>query len=161
MAGAPAGEAPVQIVGGAVAVERYADLHRELEEEVEVRGVETDSVGVNTQVRVNFSGQPRLQQLQQGTRALHAIEQRLAPVQDDRDPPQRVRGAVFCDAVDDARGRLLAQRKGSAAPRLVGVFVDVAVVAGQVTSAVQLQHVLPERQYRGAGDHCRGASRIR
>ena len=82
-----------------------------------------------------------------------AREQRLAAVQNDAHLRQRVRTRVFGDPfgghVDQGRGHGHRAR----APALIGHHVDVAVVAGQVAAAVDLEKELLEWAGAPAGFH--------
>ena len=51
---------------------------------------------------------------------------------------------VLGDPHSDLRGRRDGHDTRALAPALIGVFVDIAVIAGQVASTVHLEHKLAE-----------------
>ncbi|GII92012.1 hypothetical protein Ssi02_22430 [Sinosporangium siamense] len=71
-----------------------------------------------------------------------AGEQGFAAVEDDADLGQRVGGGVFGDALGGVVHGRRGHDGGLGPPPLVGGSVDVAVVAGEVTSARDLHDEL-------------------
>ena len=77
-----------------------------------------------------------------------AGQQGLSAMQHDLYRAQAVLGRVFSDTSGRPRNRLIRHADRAAAPALVRALVHIAVVTGQVTPAVHLQHELIERNGR-------------
>jgi hypothetical protein len=107
---------------------------------------QADPVGLHAQVergdRTDRGAQPR----QDAVQAVRAHQQRLAAVQHDPDLAQAVPDRVLGDALGGGPHRGLGHLARPSPPGLVGVLVDVTVIAGQIAAAVHLQHELPQRR---------------
>src|SRR6201999_2227897 len=67
-------------------------------------------------------------------------------VQDDANFGKTVVSRVLGNALRRLGDRLRRDHQGTAAPALVGVLIDVAMITGQVAPAVDLEDELPERR---------------
>lgn len=145
IAAASVGIPPVPVIRGPISVNRDADLDLLLGEQLTDAVVEQDAVGVDPQVKLadllNLVAQDLADMPQPG----YAREERFASMQDDANRCQCVVTSVFryplCSLGDCFVGDYLR----AAAPALVGVLINIAVITRKVTSTAYLEHELPER----------------
>jgi hypothetical protein len=105
---------------------------------------------------VHLGRHPVTEQADQPGQPFRSRHQRLAAVQDDVDAVQAVALDMLGNALDGLAGHRRAHPLGQLSPGLVGHFVDVAVRAGQIAAALDLQDELPEGDglmARGPGQH--------
>ena len=77
---------------------------------------------------------------------LSADQQWLSAVQNDADVGQAVVPGMLCYPLGCLSHRLRGDNRRAASPALIGMFIDVAMIACQITAAMHLQDELPERQ---------------
>lgn len=139
------GEVPVQVVGLPVAIEGDADLDPLSEEELAEFFVQLHPVGVEPQVQLTGRLDRRAQRRRDVGEPRCTREQGLTAVQDNLHGGQPMLASMLGDPraglVNHGRRYYLRARP----PALVGVLIDVAVVAGQIAPAVHLEDELPER----------------
>ena len=104
---------------------------------------------MDPQVKIADAVQRRPERGDDPPQAGGASQQWLPAVQDDLHAGQRVSGRVISDAPRCLCGHLLRDDHGPPAPALVGGLVDVAVITRQITTAVNLQNNLAERNAVG------------
>jgi hypothetical protein len=73
-------------------------------------------------------------------------EQRLPAVQDDLHVPDIMLGNMFRDSLRGLGDYLSGHYLGPCAPALIRTLIDVAMITGQITSAVYLHHELTQRR---------------
>jgi hypothetical protein len=76
-----------------------------------------------------------------------ANQQRFPAVEDDTHFLQAVVPGMLRNALPRLSDRLRRNRRRTVTPALIGVLIDIAVIASQVTATVYLEYELPERQY--------------
>ena len=72
-------------------------------------------------------------------------EQWLSPVQDNLNVVYVVVGSVVCDAPGSLSNHLVRHRHGLRAPTLIRALVHIAMVAGQIATAMNLYDELLDR----------------
>jgi hypothetical protein len=106
--------------------------------------VQPDAIGVDTQIQVAAASQPFAKGEDYRLQLCWPGQQRLAAVQHHGHPWHAMRLDVLGDSGRDLRGCRDVHDPGTAAPALVGVFVDVAVVTREITPAVYFEYKLAD-----------------
>jgi hypothetical protein len=112
----------VAVVGHPIAVQRNTNLYAALGEQLTELPGQPDPVGVDAQIETALARQGRAERADDRAHPAGRHEQRLAPVEDER--PRTV------------------------PPALVWPLVDVAVITGEITPAVDIEYELPDRNQR-------------
>ena len=141
------------VVGGTPAVEADADADPLVEEEVGVLGAEGTAephgVGLDRQLHVGDGRDRALELADETAQPVRREEQGLSAVQNDADEGNLVALRVTGDGLGGGRFHdLRGHRPRLFAPALVRCLVDVAMVAGQVAAALNLQDELAEQRTR-------------
>ncbi len=144
VAAASVGVPAVAVVGGAVAVERDPDADVELVEEIEIAGAELDAVGVDPEVQLSDAVQGRTELLADPSQSRGPRQERFPAVQDHCDGGERVCRRVLGQTPGGPGNRLVGDDLGSGQPALIRVFVDIAVVAGEIAPAVHFEDEFAE-----------------
>ncbi|ESU47478.1 hypothetical protein P376_4544 [Streptomyces sp. HCCB10043] len=144
MAAAPVGVPAVAVVGGAVAVEGDPDPDVELVEEVEVTGAELDAVGVDPEVQLSDAVQGRAELLADPAQSRGPCQERFPAVQDHCDGGKRMSGRMLGQTPGCPGNCLVGDDFRSGQPALICMFVDVAVVAGEIAPAVHFENEFTE-----------------
>src|SRR5690348_4979954 len=136
------GEDAVPVVGRLVSVQGYADLDLVLTEQTTPLLVQQQPVAMNAQVKAGYRVNLRSQLVEQRTHSGHAGQQRLAAVQDYEYVGELMRDRMLADSPRCHRGGVRRDNPRLRPPALVGVLIDITVVAGQVAPAMDFQYVL-------------------
>lgn len=144
VAAASVGEPAVAVVGRAVAVERDPDPDVELVEEVEVTGAELDAVGVDPEVQLSDAVQSRAELLADPSQSRGPRQERFPTVQDHCDGGKRMSRRMLGQAPGSPGNRLVRDGFGACQPALVGMFIDITMITGQIAPAVHFQHEFTE-----------------
>jgi hypothetical protein len=148
-------ELSMPIVRGRVTVDADSDTHPVLCKQFEIRPAEEDAVRLQAKVhpRDRFEHLPNTAQVRPEAGMAH--EQRFPTVEDHVDCFQAVVAGVFEDSYSDLPDEILGHCLRLPFPALVSHRVHVAVCAGKVASAVDLQQELTEWRRPPAAGHDR------
>lgn len=144
VAAASVGEEAVAVVGRAIAVERDPDADVELVEEVEITGAELDAVGVDPEVQLSDAVQGRAELLADPSQSRGPRQERFPTVQDHCEGGKRMSRRMLGQAPGSPGNRLVRDGLGACQPALVGMFIDITMITGQVAPAVHFQHEFAE-----------------
>ena len=147
---APVRVPPMPVVSGPVTIYGDADLDVMLSEELAVLLAEQDAVGVDPQVQVAQAIQCFTEFGHDPAQPGRASEQRFSAVQYDLHGGQCMRGHMIRDAPRRVRDHLIGDDRRPPAPALVSRLVDIAMITGQITAAVDLQDDLAQRNRQPA-----------
>jgi hypothetical protein len=142
MTAPPVGEASVPVVGGAIAVQRDAHLNAVRGEQIAQALVELDAIRVDGQAEPRHRIYHGAQREQQAAQPFATEQQRFTAVQHHGYPGQNVALGVLAYPLGGLPDCFLGHNLGLAPPALIGVFINIAMVAGKVTAAAYLEDVL-------------------
>jgi hypothetical protein len=108
--------------------------------------VEPDAVRVDAQVEAADGFDRGAHSASDLGKPGHTDKQRLPAVQNDPYVRQAMLSGVLRDASGRLSDRLRSNKRRATAPTLIGMFVDIAMIARQVTTAMHLENELPEGQ---------------
>lgn len=161
IAGPPVGEQPMEVVGRAIAVQRHSHLNGVIGEQRAEPRVEQNAVGLDAQIQPRHWIDRGPQRAENPAQPIVAEQEWLTAMQDHVDRGEPMGLGVLPYAPGGLARDRLRYELGLGPPTLVSVLVHITVVAGKVTPACYLQHILTYRNrhpvvsYSGIKHHSR------
>ncbi len=97
---------------------------------------------MNPQIEMAHAKERRVKLDDNFPHPVHPGQQGLSPVQDDPGGPDAVPARVLSNSLGRLRNNLARHDHGLITPALVGRFVHIAMIAGQITATVYFDHEL-------------------
>ena len=136
------------VVGRLVAVDGDTNLDPEFREELTEPLVQLHTVRMNPQVQLTDAVESRTKFGDDPAHPVYAGQQGFSPMKDDLHGADSMPGRMLGDALGAVPHYFVRYDLRPAEPALVGSFIHIAVITGEVTSATYLQHELMQRHER-------------
>lgn len=144
---------PVAVVGLGVTVKADAHPDPKFAEKPQVRFIEPDGISLDAHVHFHIRARYFSGDFHNVGNEVASGEERLPAVQYQRDAREPVRPGVLPYPLGRALGNLRGHPPGPTTPGLVGHLIHIAVVAGQVAPAVDLNYEITEGNGPPAAGH--------